>query len=170
VDSFRTRVRFPPPPPNKKRSSHIGVTFFYLCDDVAGIEAERALTKCQKSGQGWPRQRAEGSLRREGQEVLNVVGDLLPPPPNKKGSPPKRAALSNWSDDVALRSPDRRLGSDPWGTGDLHRPAARPAAHRPAGRFPARRAQHVPAGDGGGAVRAHLDSSLDLLYAMPVLR
>ena len=52
---------------------------------------------------------------------------------------------------TALRPPDWRLGSDPWGTGDLHRPAARPAAHRPAGRLPARRAQHVPAGDGGGA-------------------
>jgi hypothetical protein len=41
---------------------------------------------------------------------------------------------------------------------------------RPAGRISARRAQHVPAGDGGGAVRAHLDSSLDLLDAMPALR
>jgi len=52
----------------------------------------------------------------------------------------------------------------------LHRPAARPAAHRPAGRISVRGAQHVSAGDGGGAVRAHLDSSLDLLDAMPVLR
>lgn len=34
------------------------------------------------------------------------------------------------------------------GTGDLHRPATQPAAHRPAGRFPARRTQHLPAGDG----------------------
>lgn len=40
---------------------------------------------------------------------------------------------------AALRPPDRRLGSDPWGAGDLHRPAARPAARRPAGRLPARR-------------------------------
>ena len=29
---------------------------------------------------------------------------------------------------------------------------------------------YVSAGDGGGAVRAHLDSSLDLLDAMPVSR
>jgi gamma-glutamylcyclotransferase (GGCT)/AIG2-like uncharacterized protein YtfP len=34
----------------------------------------------------------------------------------------------------------------------------------------ARRAQHVPAGDGGGAARAHLDCRLDLLDAMPRLR
>jgi hypothetical protein len=63
---------------------------------------------------------------------------------------------------TAFRPPDRRLGSDPWRAGDLHRSAARSAAHRPAGRIPARRAQHVPAGDGGGAVRAHLDYGLDL--------
>ena len=31
-------------------------------------------------------------------------------------------------------------------------------------------AQHVSAGDGGGAARAHPDSSLDLLDAMPALR
>lgn len=49
---------------------------------------------------------------------------------------------------TALRLADRRLGSEPWGTGDLHRPAARPAAHLPVGRLPARLAQHVPAGDG----------------------
>lgn len=71
---------------------------------------------------------------------------------------------------ATLRPPDRRLGSDPWGTGDLHRPATRPAAHRPAGRLPARRPEHVPAGDGSGAVRTHFDSSLDLLDAMPALR
>ena len=52
----------------------------------------------------------------------------------------------------------------------LHRPATRPATHRPVGRISVRGAQHVSAGDGGGAVRAHLDSSLDLLDAMPVLR
>ncbi|WP_432648897.1 hypothetical protein [Methylomarinum roseum] len=52
---------------------------------------------------------------------------------------------------ASLRSPNRRLGSDPWGIDDLLRPAARPAAHRPAGRLPARRPQHVPAGDGGGS-------------------
>lgn len=63
---------------------------------------------------------------------------------------------------TTLRPTDRRLGSDPWGTGDLHRPATQPAAYRPAGRLPARRAQHVSAGDGGGVVRANLDSSLDL--------
>ena len=41
----------------------------------AGIEAQRALTKCQKIGQGWPRQRAEGSLRRSEREANDVVGD-----------------------------------------------------------------------------------------------
>ena len=46
----------------------------------------------------------------------------------------------------------------------------RDLAHRPAGRLPALRPQHVPAGDGGGAMRAHLGSSLDLLDAMPCLR
>ncbi|HSN23919.1 MAG TPA: hypothetical protein VLS45_07080, partial [Methylomicrobium sp.] len=66
--------------------------------------------------------------------------------------------------------PDRRLGPDPWGTGDLHRSATQPAAYRPVGRLSARRAQHVPASDCGGAVRAHLGSSLDLLDAMPALR
>jgi hypothetical protein len=71
---------------------------------------------------------------------------------------------------TTLRPTDRRLGSDPWGTGDLHRPATQPAAYRPAGRLSARRAEHVPAGDGGCAVRAHVGSSLDLLDAMPALR
>ncbi len=71
---------------------------------------------------------------------------------------------------ATLWSTDRRLGSDPWGAGDLHRPAAGSAAHRPAGRLSARRAQHVPAGDGGGVVWAHFDPSLDLLDAMPLLR
>ena len=35
---------------------------------------------------------------------------------------------------------------------------------------PARRAQHVPAGDGGGVEWAHLDPGLGLLDAIPALR
>lgn len=51
-----------------------------------------------------------------------------------------------------------------------HRPASRSSAHRPAGRLPAQRPQHVPARDGGAVMQAHLNSSLDLLDAMPALR
>jgi hypothetical protein len=70
---------------------------------------------------------------------------------------------------TAPRTPDRGLGSDPWGTGDLHRPKARPVAHRPAGRLQAWLAQHVPACDVGSAARAYFDFSLDLFDAMPAL-
>ncbi len=48
--------------------------------------------------------------------------------------------------------------------------ACKATTDRPAGRISASRAQHVPAGDGGGAVRGHPDFRMDLLDAMPALR
>jgi hypothetical protein len=53
---------------------------FFIVTDM-GIEARRALTRCQNSGHGCPRKLAEGSLRRNGQEGRDEVGDshVLPP-------------------------------------------------------------------------------------------
>ncbi len=49
---------------------------FYFYDlGFRGFEAKRALTKCQKSGQRWPRKRAEGSLRRKERDANDVVGE-----------------------------------------------------------------------------------------------
>ncbi|WP_321369104.1 hypothetical protein [uncultured Desulfuromusa sp.] len=36
---------------------------------------KRALTECQKNGQEWPRQRAEGSRRRKEREATDEVGE-----------------------------------------------------------------------------------------------
>jgi len=67
-------------PPELKKFYRKAVGLFFIVTDM-GIEARQALTRCQKSGHGCPRKLAEGSLRRNGQEGRDEVGDshVLPP-------------------------------------------------------------------------------------------
>ncbi len=50
----------------------------YFAESQQGFEAERALTECQKSGQGWPRQRVQGSRRRNRCDAGDEVGESHP--------------------------------------------------------------------------------------------
>jgi len=75
VESFRTRVRFPPPPPNKKGSSLADGPFLFGRDVVAGIEGSRTLTKCQMSDQDGSVSEGEGSLRRRRRDGADVVDE-----------------------------------------------------------------------------------------------
>ena len=71
------------PDHTKKKGWRFKPTLFYLYAE-RGFEAQRALTKCQKSGQGRPRQRAKGSRRRSRQDAGDVVGKSSRPDHTKK--------------------------------------------------------------------------------------
>jgi hypothetical protein len=54
-------------------------------DSVRGYEAERAPTECRKSGQGWPRQQAQVSPRRNRLDADDEVGESSRSDHNFKG-------------------------------------------------------------------------------------